>query len=265
MIVVAPPVYPEYPLVPTMSPTRPQVAPETLITLHRIHRQLGDLRERLARGPRVIRARQANVQRLEEELHALKEEAKAFRVATDKKQLQLKTNEERLGKLQVQLNAAKSNVEYQGLKEQIAAAEMANSVLADEILESLERLDEYPRRITEAEAALEKTRGDLAAAEAEFAEEEPALRSEIARLEEELARQEEGLPAEFRIDYRRVVSARGEDGMAVVEHQSCGGCHQQIPLNAVNAIMLSQPAFCRSCGRLLFLPEDAIARTSRTS
>ena len=36
--------------------------------LHRLHRQLADLRERHDRGPKHFRSREANVHRLEDEL-----------------------------------------------------------------------------------------------------------------------------------------------------------------------------------------------------
>ena len=62
-------------------------------------------------------------------------------MAVDKKQLQLKTGEDKVKDLRYKLNASTSNREYQALLEQIAADEMANSVLADEILEGLDACD----------------------------------------------------------------------------------------------------------------------------
>jgi hypothetical protein len=41
-----------------------------LETLHRIHRQLADLRERQERGPRQVKAREANAAKLDAELAA---------------------------------------------------------------------------------------------------------------------------------------------------------------------------------------------------
>ncbi len=65
------------------------VVTATLRTLHRILQQLGDLKERLGRGPRIAQAHQANLARLEAQAAALHDEAKKLRVATDAKQLQL--------------------------------------------------------------------------------------------------------------------------------------------------------------------------------
>src|ERR1700684_62266 len=89
--------------------------------LHRIHRQLSDLRERKERGPKTIRAREANLSRLAEELARLQADHKAARMRSDQKQLLLKTGEEKILGLKVKLNAAASNREYQALKDQIAA------------------------------------------------------------------------------------------------------------------------------------------------
>ena len=137
-----------------MPSTPPNIGTSVLRTLHRIHRQLSDLRERLQRGPKQIRAAEANVQHREELLTKTKAEAKSLRMAADQKQLQLKSGEDKVKDLRRKLNAAASNREYQALLEQIAADEMANSVLADEILEELEKIDAFQKNIAEAEAGL---------------------------------------------------------------------------------------------------------------
>ncbi len=74
-------------------------------------------------------------------------------MAADQKQLQLKSSEDKVKDLRRKLNAAASNREYQALLEQIAADEMANSVLADEILEALEKIDAFQKNLAEADAA----------------------------------------------------------------------------------------------------------------
>jgi uncharacterized protein len=63
------------------------------------------------------------------------------------------------------------------------------------------------------------------------------------------------LPGEIRELYRRIVRQKSEDVLAMVENQCCGGCNQQIPLNMCNQILLGQPVFYKTCGRLLYMPE----------
>jgi uncharacterized protein len=238
-----------------MASTAPNIGTSVLRVLHRIHRQLTDLRERLDRGPRQIRAAETHVQHCENQLTATKAEAKSLRVAVDQKQLQLKSSEDKVKDLRRKLNAATSNREYQLLLEQIAADDMARSVLEDEILEALEKVDAFQQNIADAEAALAAAKQKAAEVQAEVADAQPSLQTDIARLEAELHQSEATLPGEIRDLYNRIVRQKGEDALAIIEGQCCGGCNQQIPLNSCNMVILGQPVGCKTCGRLLYLPE----------
>ena len=231
------------------------IGTSVLRVLHRVHRQLTDVRERLDRGPRQVHAAETHVQHCESQLTAVKAEAKSIRMAADQKQLHLKSSEDKVKDLRRKLNAAATNREYQLLLEQIAADEMANSVLADEILELMEKEDEFQKNVADAEAALAAARRKADEVRAEVAKAEPSLLDDVARLEVELRQTEATLPSDIRDLYNRVVRQRGEDALAVIENQCCGGCNQQIPLNYCNMVLLGKPVGCKTCGRLLYLPE----------
>jgi predicted nucleic acid-binding Zn-ribbon protein len=224
--------------------------------LHRIHRQLSDLRERLDRGPKQIKARQGTVVRLEAELAQAKADSKAARVGADQKQLLLKSGEGKIRELKVKLNAASSNREYQALKDQIAADEMANSVLADEILEALEKIDSFASTIHEAEQNLAKGREELAKVEKQVREQHDSLMGDVQRLEGELKKVETGLPGDIREVYQRVVKSKGTDAMAQVEGETCGGCYHHLTANISSTLLMGRVVCCQSCGRMLYLPED---------
>ena len=224
--------------------------------LHRLHQQLADLRERIERGPKQIKLRQANVAQAEEKLAAAHSEVKAARVLADQKQLQLKTGEAKIADLKSKLNAAQTNREYQALKEQIAAADMAGSVLADEILEAFEKVDQLKLAIGEVEQTLTKTKEELSKTQQTVKTHEETLLSDRRRVEVNLKEAEGALPADFRDAYYRVVKAKGQDAMAQVEGESCGGCYQNLTTNMINDLLMSRVVFCKVCGRLLYLPED---------
>jgi uncharacterized protein len=232
------------------------ISTEILRTLHRIHRQLGDLKERLARGPKHTKAAETNVAHRESLLAKAKNDDKTFRIALDQKQLQLKTAEAKVKDLRIKLNTAQSNREYQTLLEQIQAAEMANSVLADEILESLDKVDEHKKSVAKAESDLAAARKKLEEIRSGASEQDPKIRGDIARLEKELKENEASLPDEVREPYHRMIRHLGEDALAPVENQCCGGCNQQIPLNLCSRIMMNQAVFCKTCGRMLYMTED---------
>ncbi|MBN2578894.1 MAG: phospholipase [Pirellulales bacterium] len=236
----------------------PTIDLEILRTLHRLHRQLSDVRERLDRGPKQIKAAEANAAHRQTLLEQARTDEKAFRVALDQKQLQFKGAEVQVKDLEIKRNTAQSNREYQLLTEQIQATRMANDVLADEILEALDRTEQYKDRIRQAEAELSAAKGKLDKVQTAFCSEEPQLKEKMKQLETELKTAEESLPPEIREPYRRVVRQRGEDALASVENQSCSGCHQKIPLNTYSLILVGQPIFCKTCGRMLYTPEGHV-------
>jgi len=232
------------------------VSTNVLRTLHRVHRQLADLRDRLQRGPNQVRAAEASVALSEGQLAQARADAKTARAAADAKQLQLKAGEQKIAELKRKRNAAESNREYQILNDQVAAHEMTNSVLTDEILEGLERIDVLQEKITRAEEVLANARQKAEQLRSEVAEQQPLIQGDLSRLEAELKECESALPPTVRELYQRVVRQRGEDTLAAVENEYCSGCHQHVPVNVCSEIMLSHPMFCKTCGRLLYMPED---------
>lgn len=231
------------------------VTAEHLRVLHRIHRQLEDLRERAERGPRQIKAREANLAKLNEELAKIQAEAKAGKLRADQKQLLLKSGEDKISNLEAKLNAAQSNREYQALKDQIAADKMANSVLTDEILEGLEKIDEYKLVVGEAQNRIKASQEEIARAETVVREQNQLIEADIKRLEGELASAEQELPDDFRESYQRLTRSRGADAMAEVEAGVCMGCSVKLTPNLQAEVSMGRAVTCKSCGRLIYQPE----------
>ncbi|MBX7167751.1 MAG: phospholipase [Pirellulales bacterium] len=236
---------------------------ESLREIHRIHRQLSDLRDRLERGPRQIKAHEGNVTRLSAAVDDVHAQAKAAKVLADQKQLQLRTAENKIKELEDKLNQATSNREYQVLKDQIAADKMACSVLSDEIIEALEKIDGFKPLVAEAEANRKKAQEELAKASEAVRQQVALVQGDVQRLEGELAEAEKSLPDDVRDAYQRVVKSKGADAMAAVEGDVCGGCYQQLTPNNHNALRMGKLVFCLSCGRLLYLPEGVEGKPGR--
>jgi predicted nucleic acid-binding Zn-ribbon protein len=233
------------------------VATETLRTLHRIHRQLEDLADRLAAGPRQVAARTKLLENAEAERTRSQEALKQARMAADQKQLQLRSSESKIADLERKLNACKTNREYQTLNEQIAADRMATKVLEDEILEALERVDALKPAGPAAEAAVQAARAQVAEVRAKVDAEAKELQAEVARVRKELETVERNLVDDVRERYQRVVRSKGADGLAAIDGQTCGGCFQQITGNMLSELILGRAVVCRNCGRLLYMPHTA--------
>jgi predicted nucleic acid-binding Zn-ribbon protein len=228
---------------------------ESLRTIHRIHRQQTDLRDRLERGPKQTKGAEANVKKGEAELAAGKDAYKHAKMASDEKQLQLKQREAKLKDLEAKLFAAQSNKEYQLLKDQIAADKQANSVLADEILEALDKLDQIQAAIKTSESNLGKVKDEYTKVCRRVEDQQQGLETELARVSAELAAAEGQLDGDFKDNYMRLSRSMRDDALAPVENECCGGCGHTLTAQTMNVLKLDKPVFCKSCGRLLYLPE----------
>ncbi|HCK41745.1 MAG TPA: hypothetical protein DHW22_08950, partial [Planctomycetaceae bacterium] len=134
-----------------------------------------------------------------------------------------------------------------------AASEIAGSVLADDILEALEKVDQLDIRVEEEESILGAAELELKSCQETVIAEATVVEGDITRLEGELIEAEQELPADFKIDYQRVIQAKGAEGMAEAEEGVCQGCGFQMTLNMQNELLLSKPVFCKSCGCLLYM------------
>lgn len=231
------------------------VSAAVLRELHRIHCQLADLRDRLDRGPRQVKAREVMVAKSEANLAAAQESVKQTKMLVDQKQLDLKSSENKIGDLKAKLNACSSNKEYQALLEQIAASEMADSVRADEILEAMDKGDQLELAVGEVKSQLEAARTELSKCRDTVTAESELIRGDITRLEGELTELEKQLPSVMKDDYRRVIRSKGPDGMALIEEGVCLACGNLVTLNMQNELLLSKPVFCKACGCLLYMGE----------
>ena len=232
------------------------VTADALRKLHQIHRDLTDMRENMARGPKQLAAANVNLDRLTQAFDANQENLTQARVQSDQKQLQLKASEDRIEDMKRKRNECSTNKEYQTLIEQIAADEMATSVLSDEILECMENIDVLQNVTTESKDKVDKTATDIQKLQNKISEKHKGLEEEVARLSNELVIAEKELPDDFKTEYERVVKARGDDALTTVESNMCGGCYQMITPQMSNELHMARPVFCKSCGRMLYLAAD---------
>lgn len=229
-----------------------EISAELLQRLHRIHRQRSDLQSQIDRGPRQLAAGEAMVQKGQQALADADEAIQRAKQMADQKQKQLQEREDRLLTLQGKLNAAASNREYDSFREQIAADEQANSVLSDEILDTLERIDQLEldrqRRQQELEALLAEQESRVQSVNEKVGQ----LREELARVEAEREEAEGLIPKSAKAEYLRLVSARGEEALAPVDADTCGGCYQTLTTQLISQIMLSQLVRCPNCNAFLY-------------
>ncbi len=223
--------------------------------LHELHIRLQDINKQLEHGPRQVKARQQILAKKQAEADVLKGELKQTRMLADQKNLQLKTNEGKIEQLRAKLNQAQSNREFDVIRSQIDADTMANSVLEDEILEVLEKVDQQQQKIKLIEDEAAQTAADVRRVAGEIESIAPKLRAQAAELQTSLAEAEKILPTTAVAMYRRLVQAHGAGALATVENNACTACFEILSANYLVELNTGKFLFCRSCGRLLYRPE----------
>jgi predicted nucleic acid-binding Zn-ribbon protein len=230
-----------------------------LRTLHRMLRQLTDIGERMEKGPRKVRIVTANEANFSESLDQAKAALLNLRKASNAKQMQLGEREAKIEDLKTKLNSCDSNKEFQLLKDRIAADTQANSVLQDEILEQLEKLDVLTEEVDAAKENYAKSQAESKRVGDEVELELKALDAEKTRIEQELGEKEKLIPADLVVQYRRLVAGKGEDALGLTNSETCGNCNQTLTTQTASDLMMQKPVFCKGCGCWMYLAENHAA------
>ncbi len=219
-----------------------------------LSRKLTDIAERMEKGPRKVRIVTNNEASFATELEESKARVLELRKASNAKQMQLSEREAKIEDLNGKLNACSSNKEFQLLKDRIAADLQANSVLQDEILEQLEKLDVLIEQAEAAKRNYEKSKSESKKITDAVALELTALAAEQERVTKELAESESKLPRDLISEYRRLVKGNGEHALGKTDTETCENCSQQIVQQMVSDLMMSRVVCCKRCGCILYTP-----------
>jgi predicted nucleic acid-binding Zn-ribbon protein len=225
--------------------------------LHRLLRFAESLQEQLDRIPRQLKAHQARLAKQEQVLRDAQDAIKHLKVTANDKEKALKSQHEKIARFDKQLNEASSKKEFDALQLEIAHGKMECSRLEDEILTALTESEEKAAALPELEKALAQVRADVARVEAESGPRKADLETQLKETQAKVKEVEATLPGgDDRAQYNRTIDSMGADGLAVVHDRVCQNCHTEITVQAYSDLRQEKFLSCRSCGRILYLPES---------
>ena len=166
----------------------------------------------------------------------------------------IRTNQERIKKREVQLRSCTTNKEYQAILKEIEEIKKASSRIEDETIACLEKIDTAENEVKEKEKEYAVEAGDVARQSAELESEADAQRQSLDELLSVRGSLVEKIePALFK-DYEFIKSkARG---IAIVEVKECicSGCHMNIPPQMYNELHRGDELrMCPHCHRMLYV------------
>ena len=228
---------------------------ELMREVHRLRRFARDLQEQIERAPRQVQIQKAKVKRQEDAAHDNHEAIKKLKVAVHEKEVSLKTTHGQIGKYQQQLNEAGSKKEYDALQSEIAAAREKCGRLEEEILSAMSETEERTAKIPELDKAAQTAREEFARWEQDSGARLAALKQQLDETQARLKEVEAAVPKEVRSTYDRIVRGKGVDAFAAVENRGCAACRTEITAQQYNELLMGGFVVCKSCGRILYLPE----------
>ena len=226
-----------------------------LVELQKVDAQIYRLKKELAAYPDEQKRIDQSFEKKKTHAKTAEDELKALQAKQKQKEGDLASREDKISKLQAQLYQLKSNKEYSAMELEIKGHKADKSVLEEDILRLLDAVDQ-------AKMALAKEKEVLSAEERKYREAGEALKTRAADIEKNVRELEErrkvfvpNVEARLLKQYERIL--KGLEGLALVPvvHNSCGGCHMELPPQVVNETQLHDKwIVCESCARILYWP-----------
>lgn len=229
--------------------------PEVLKELHRIHKHLRNLKSEIELGPRVMKAQQSQLD-VERQTHAdAHETLKRQKLKQKDDEGALKSTEQRLAKLQADLNMAGSKKEFDAKTSEIEQAKKLQGELEDSILTTIGDIEERTAALPEADLKWQRAQSAFAEFQKDAADRLARMQTDQTVTHEALTAKETDVPVEVKPIYTRLVKTYGADGLAGVMGKTCQQCRTNLTDQQRTTLISGKFLTCPSCGRALYLAD----------
>ena len=241
---------------------------QTLQSLKQIQEldcQIFELEKIRQEKPSLLNSKKEQATKIEAKMEHNKEEIKKIKLEIAKKDLDLKTLEDKMQKMEQQLNTVKTNKEYSTLQNEINGVKADRSLIEDKMLELMGQIETFQKKTDGYKKELADTEKEISA----LAEEIDAEISRINQKLEEICQCRQKNCSEMEKEtinnYERIVRNKADRvAMAKVlkddkdNTRVCQGCHMDVTPQQVNELLKSKHlVYCRSCMRILYIePEN---------
>lgn len=201
-----------------------------------------------------------NIKNLQGQLEAARQKAKQLKIEVDKKDLELKSNEEKINKLKTQLNTVKTNKEYSLLTSEIKSAKADNDIIEDVILNLFNQNESVQKEVSDIEIQIKDETGRMGILSAKIDGEIAVMKIEI---EAAIKTRSEGvsrIDSDTRSKYEKIISNKSDRVALVCVNEfsdgnyTCQGCNMDVTPQQVNELMKHKEIICcKSCMRILYV------------
>ena len=227
---------------------------KTLRQLQEVDDRLGELREGMAALSLRVDEHKKRVAALEAELAGKTQKLKQEEKDSARKELDLKTLQEKLAKLRGQLNILKDNKQYTTMMHEINGKEAENSRTEDQALMLMDQVEGT-------RAAIEEVRRQIEEAKKAVRAEEAAVGGELRDLSgqaREITAQRRALAAMLEkevIDkYHKIGHSRKGKAVVAVLNGVCQGCFMGVTKQTIARLWAQKDLmYCPNCACMMYL------------
>ncbi len=234
-----------------MSEIKQQI--ELLVILQDKDIVLDKLKKQLFDNPLAIAEHKQTLDQYRAEAEQSKNKLLDMLKLRKEKEIDLLTKEEEIKKHNMELNSIKSNEAYKALLIEIEGAKANKSVLEDEIIDLMEKIDQESVSVKQSENDLKAKESEIQAKISKIEEDSIRIQSEIEKLQAEREEFAKKIPDELLGKYNYI--REGRDGLAVVglDGDTCEGCSTVLRPQTINDIYKGKDfVICDNCSRIIY-------------
>lgn len=162
----------------------------------------------------------------------------------------------------MELNAVKANDAYKALVTEIENSKNSKLKIEDELLDLMESEEKLSKNV-------KKLLSELTSAEKEFSEKKTLLEKDLNKQKENIAKFTEernpklnSLSNNIADKYENVRKNKKGLAVVVIENDSCGGCHRNLPVHVIDEVMKGKNiVVCNNCLRILYQKHETTRLT----
>jgi uncharacterized protein len=224
-----------------------------LVELAREEARLYQIKQQVASLPRRLQeleASQRGVQRQRDECQAIHQKTERER---RKLEVELQETMQQRTKAESRQSSITNTQQYQANVREIENLTIRVGGLESAVLEAIERSDEAAKRRDAEMVRLDAEEQRLEALQQQLQRDLERARAELGPQSAQRDAAVSRLDARTRALYERVLRAKGDAGIALVNERTCGICSALQPLQVIQVLHGTDPALqtCQMCGRIL--------------
>ncbi len=229
---------------------------EVLKRLQSLKSEINELKEYQERRKQDVQKKKTQIEDKETLAEKKHEEKLSRQKEIDRKELDLKTDEGEITKYNVQLNSIKTNKEYTALCTEIGSKKADMSILEDEILNTMSRLESVNEEYNRLQEDLRREEESLKVLIESVDADVRKTDIEIEKIQNDQKKYIDALDENSLKHYNRLSNIKGGKAVVAVIGNVCGGCSMNITTQTLNSLMGGKElVFCQSCSRILYLEE----------